>query len=629
MTRTHRFDPRHLAMLLAVVFAAASPVHADVNAAWADTTTYFYEISHVPDLDQRRFLVPNGGNMYCVPTSAMNWVMYFANHGASSLAPGPGNWQSQTLYTTATGAIIDMGILMQTDAVDGTDGTDGPDGLRAWLGNGNFNVVHQSMNYTWTPRFQNMSEAVFNGAYVMPVVGWYNEFKFEPDIIQRVGGHALSMNGGARSGNNMEISWRDPARDEGSVPVRLIEQSIFATEEYGLEPRQRRPYMNGARRDSRTMEKVLGYGSAYLDGYYAIYPLFALAPQPESEGFLVAKAWSNTLSGSLWDHVIDRPYEGPLASITLHPDMQHMLYTNATGLHVLNPVTGSDELVDVGLIAPSSVIVGRKRGVYVVDDTQIVCINIDVEPPVVEASTIAPEIPGAMAYDDANDRLLVLAPFAGKIMSYTEQLSGEPQVIDVSFLPMSEDAQIAWDPAAGACWLVSAASDTAYYLQWDSDGNVIVSGITNAQVSEPSDIQVGDDGRVFIVAGNAVHQFDPTGDGKGRGGGGGWAPASEPFFADMNVGKHFMLSRSRSNFDPDIHTPEQWQNELPEDEFGTPIPDCVADITGDGTVDIQDLFALLAKWGQCTGTCYEDVNADDTVDINDLFVLLANWGECP
>ncbi|UCD76840.1 MAG: right-handed parallel beta-helix repeat-containing protein [Phycisphaerales bacterium] len=52
-----------------------------------------------------------------------------------------------------------------------------------------------------------------------------------------------------------------------------------------------------------------------------------------------------------------------------------------------------------------------------------------------------------------------------------------------------------------------------------------------------------------------------------------------------------------------------------------------ADVNGDGVVDIDDVFAVLAAWGPCDDPddCPADVNGDGTVDIDDLFEVLANW----
>ncbi len=56
---------------------------------------------------------------------------------------------------------------------------------------------------------------------------------------------------------------------------------------------------------------------------------------------------------------------------------------------------------------------------------------------------------------------------------------------------------------------------------------------------------------------------------------------------------------------------------------------CPADITGDGTVGVEDLLALLAAWGGCPRPCPADLDGDGTVGVPDLLALLANWGPCP
>ena len=55
---------------------------------------------------------------------------------------------------------------------------------------------------------------------------------------------------------------------------------------------------------------------------------------------------------------------------------------------------------------------------------------------------------------------------------------------------------------------------------------------------------------------------------------------------------------------------------------------CPADITGDGTVDVSDMLALLGKWGLCD-LCDADINVDGIVDVTDMLMLLGAWGDCP
>ena len=53
-------------------------------------------------------------------------------------------------------------------------------------------------------------------------------------------------------------------------------------------------------------------------------------------------------------------------------------------------------------------------------------------------------------------------------------------------------------------------------------------------------------------------------------------------------------------------------------------PPCDGDLNGDGTVDINDLLAVIAGWGSPDG----DLNGDGTTDITDLLVLLEFFGPC-
>jgi hypothetical protein len=82
-----------------------------------------------------------------------------------------------------------------------------------------------------------------------------------------------------------------------------------------------------------------------------------------------------------------------------------------------------------------------------------------------------------------------------------------------------------------------------------------------------------------------------------------------------------------ANFVPDVCDIE---NGTSEDANENGIPDeceCPGDVNVDGAVDVTDLLALLAAWGQDGGPA--DINEDGIVDSEDLLLLLAGWGECP
>ncbi len=58
---------------------------------------------------------------------------------------------------------------------------------------------------------------------------------------------------------------------------------------------------------------------------------------------------------------------------------------------------------------------------------------------------------------------------------------------------------------------------------------------------------------------------------------------------------------------------------------------CLGDVDFDDQVDVVDLTALIAAWGDCSQEvpCSEDFDASGTVDVGDLLVLLGHWGPCP
>ena len=55
--------------------------------------------------------------------------------------------------------------------------------------------------------------------------------------------------------------------------------------------------------------------------------------------------------------------------------------------------------------------------------------------------------------------------------------------------------------------------------------------------------------------------------------------------------------------------------------------DCVADIDGDGEVNVVDLLILIGAWGPCPG-CDADLDDDSEVNVGDLLILIGAWGEC-
>ena len=60
----------------------------------------------------------------------------------------------------------------------------------------------------------------------------------------------------------------------------------------------------------------------------------------------------------------------------------------------------------------------------------------------------------------------------------------------------------------------------------------------------------------------------------------------------------------------------------------TPLEFILGDIDTTGTVDFDDLLAVLSVWGECPARCDEDLDADGQVGFTDLLLVLSFWGSC-
>lgn len=67
----------------------------------------------------------------------------------------------------------------------------------------------------------------------------------------------------------------------------------------------------------------------------------------------------------------------------------------------------------------------------------------------------------------------------------------------------------------------------------------------------------------------------------------------------------------------------------------TPPTKCPADVTGDDTVGVADLLAVITAWGACAGTCPPSCTGDIappggdcTVGVADLLAVIGAWGPC-
>ncbi len=59
------------------------------------------------------------------------------------------------------------------------------------------------------------------------------------------------------------------------------------------------------------------------------------------------------------------------------------------------------------------------------------------------------------------------------------------------------------------------------------------------------------------------------------------------------------------------------------------LPPVIGDVNGDGTVNVDDLIAVILEWGPCPlppANCPGDVDGDGAVGVDDLIAVILNWG---
>src|SRR5262245_3171142 len=234
-----------IAMGAAMAFATLMNPNAMadiVSANWVNDTLFNCRVTHMPDLDQKRFGLPCDGSIHCVPTCASNLVMYAANHGFPNLAPGPGYWPGNGNYGLATSTILCMGNVMQTSCADGgTGGDDANAGLAQWLagtpgcdgGLPGTNGLVLNEHYDlpgYTTNFVNIGKSLCGGRIGSISYGYYTVtgYVLNTPIVERHGGHCTTAAKVRRNGNTRELWVRNPASDED--PNDLNSQSDFCND---------------------------------------------------------------------------------------------------------------------------------------------------------------------------------------------------------------------------------------------------------------------------------------------------------------------------------------------------------------------------------------------------------------
>ena len=619
-------------LLAASTSLLAAVAHADItNHSYTNSSNYHYRVTKMPDLDQVRDSccngLPNDGLMYCVPTGTFNLFCYAANHGFPWVAAGPRNWSSQANYSTASFWINALGILMSTDPYDGTGGG-WADGTYDFMAS-NAAFLTASFYYLsddYTPRAFKISKKACDGSIVAFVYGRYNvtgQYNGVP-LVQRTGGHCVTLNEAIATNGNVVLRYRDPA----DVPVNTI-QDPFATKEVTATA------VNLAfNTDSSWVRTVtaIAYPSSdgkirLIDGYVVVRPLFLLTFQNTGPDYSMIKVPAYALDGlgggsvnlnslgqifGVSDLLQDLDGDDALAIVNIGAAAP------VTQLRRIDTVTGEQTPLG-GITNPKRFTVGRDGRIYVHDGSKLYCLKPD---GTLEGASSNVPLPTSLAYDDATDEVIVYSIGAKRITRLSKSL----QVNDIWTIPanyeLAGDGSVTVNPVDGSVWFDSDATDNLHRAVKLTDGQAATfSTFPVPGVVDPKGLSSSDDGTIYV---STPAGLKPV---KQNRAGGFTVDPTNPFLNKPVAGRVAML-RSRSNFDPALHTGPAWNNILPSEllPIGTLVPDCDADLDGDNLVGPADLARLLGNWGSTGGS--SDLDDDGTVGQADLAILLGQWGAC-
>jgi hypothetical protein len=203
-----------------------------------------YADCSVADLDQRRTALdgvgglPNNGEMYCVPTSSMDWMVWLSKFGYVFGLPPNTDWTKPSNFDEMSSYLMLMGALMGTTPTGGTGGSGFTAGLQAWLALNTEgravapplpfveNVYQRVANYSPDPNQMGVDAA--SGALVMVNVGFYNKDG------KRTGGHEVAYQQGITNQTSTSITIH--VMDPNNPPINDHVQSPYHADKWVLKP---------------------------------------------------------------------------------------------------------------------------------------------------------------------------------------------------------------------------------------------------------------------------------------------------------------------------------------------------------------------------------------------------------
>ncbi|USN99220.1 MAG: hypothetical protein H6810_00640 [Phycisphaeraceae bacterium] len=635
---------------------------------WNNDDDFYVRLSYMVDFDQKRATttgipgLPGDGGMYCVPTSASNLMAYIDRHGYANnpFIDGPGllDWTSSStaVYNAATAYIDAMGDDMNTDPDDGTNNDNNQirNAVRDRLNPLFFDVNYYARTDTWCPKAINIAKYMAQGGIVSFCYGRWNIDASGEGLSSRDSGHCITMTKvDKRAFMNYDdweyvINYADP----GSGGSSEFSQSDFA---YRVETVEDFNYFVIQPGVYRRMSRIMFQGLSddrhrIIDSAMAVFPKagWAVYPTPNSMTFYTGSFVAGDGPGGVGLHTFQMP--GEIGGCEVSPD-------RGFASVVTEPEAGGPAVlyhVDVmtGQTTPIASFAHRVPALtHHRDRTVLLAVDGDsTSPGQIRRYEMDTDLPSGsprlewsvnlpmgtsvvdLAFNDANDTLAALADTDGD--------GDADSIIDYGM----DDDRIFPEgtheiPAGSICCMESIDfdPDLGEYLVTDHEGGLVVRFATDAAsgrlietgrlaLGAPIDgCSMGDGGRLYVLAGGVVSEWDTDG-------AGGFAPTADPSpMAGLPALRDFQISRSRTNFVAALHSGPQWNNFDPSElaPVRNATGECPADIAAPfELLDLADINAFVT--GFLAQDPIADVNADGLFDLQDVTLFINSFlAGCP
>lgn len=172
------------------------------------------------DFDQRWSVLPNEGNMYCVPTAYLNLLEYMENNGLDAMAGVEESHVGTYTFGTMVDAIWSMGVAMNTNPVTGTGSSTSFPAFQQMVTHGAlYSGAILTTNYygpgwDWGTSF--IRSKIAMGSLITAGFGRYRLTKIGGQWgWYRDGGHAFVINGYDYRSNPLKLRVTNPANGNG------------------------------------------------------------------------------------------------------------------------------------------------------------------------------------------------------------------------------------------------------------------------------------------------------------------------------------------------------------------------------------------------------------------------------